>query len=58
MCQELNVPYLGSLPLDTKLARCCDEGRDLLSEMPDSPTIQSLKGIVKGNCPSTLALSK
>lgn len=48
MCKELNVPYLGSLPVDPRLARCCDQGVDFLSDMPDSPTVKTLQEIVGG----------
>lgn len=47
MCEELNVPFLGSLLLDPKITRCCDEGGDFISELPESPTIKSLQDIVK-----------
>lgn len=47
MCDEYNVPFLGTLPLDPKLARCCDEGRDYLTELPDSPAVKALGSIVE-----------
>lgn len=47
MCKELDVPFLGSLPVDSRLARCCDEGVDFLTDMPDSPTVKKLQGIVE-----------
>ncbi|XP_014207228.1 cytosolic Fe-S cluster assembly factor NUBP1 homolog [Copidosoma floridanum] len=47
MSEELNVEFLGSLPLDPLLARCCDEGKNFLTEMPDSPTVASLNAIIK-----------
>lgn len=47
MCKELNVPYLGSLPVDARLARCCDEGVDFLSDMPDSLTVKRLQDIAQ-----------
>lgn len=50
MCQELNVPYLGSLPVDPRLARCCDEGIDFLADMPDSPTVKKLQQIIERKC--------
>lgn len=31
MCEELKVPFLGSLPLDPRIARCCDEGKDFVT---------------------------
>ncbi|XP_075978676.1 NUBP iron-sulfur cluster assembly factor 1 isoform X2 [Anticarsia gemmatalis] len=47
MCSELDVPLLGSLPLDPVLARCCDDGRDFLTELPNSPAVVALKAIVE-----------
>ncbi|KAF5299851.1 hypothetical protein FQA39_LY11388 [Lamprigera yunnana] len=47
MCEDLNVPFLGSVPLDPKLARCCDEGKDYLKELPHSQAVQELNAIVK-----------
>ncbi|XP_008207591.1 cytosolic Fe-S cluster assembly factor NUBP1 homolog isoform X2 [Nasonia vitripennis] len=47
MSDDLNVEFLGTLPLDPLLARCCDEGKNFLIEMPDSPTIVALNTIVQ-----------
>lgn len=47
MSNELNVEFLGSIPLDPLLARCCDEGKNFLTEMPDSPTVSALNEICK-----------
>lgn len=47
MCLDLDVPFLGSLPLDPKIARCCDEGKDFLTDLPDSPAVLALKDIIK-----------
>uniref|UniRef100_A0A1B6IMI1 Cytosolic Fe-S cluster assembly factor NUBP1 homolog n=1 Tax=Homalodisca liturata TaxID=320908 RepID=A0A1B6IMI1_9HEMI len=47
MARELKIPFLGKLPLDPLLARCCDEGRNYLTEMPDSPTVSAVTEIVK-----------
>ena len=46
MCQEMQVKYLGQLPLDPRLAKCCDEGKDFLVECEKSPTVTAIKGIV------------
>ncbi|XP_049874650.1 cytosolic Fe-S cluster assembly factor NUBP1 homolog [Pectinophora gossypiella] len=46
MCAELDVPLLGSLPLDPVLARCCDDGRDFIHELPHSPAVQALRSIL------------
>lgn len=45
MCLDLDVPFLGSLPLDPKVARCCDEGKDIFTELPNSSYIETLKSI-------------
>lgn len=46
MCSDLNILFLGSLPLDPRLARCCDEGKDYVTELPDSPAVKTLNQIV------------
>lgn len=33
MCDEMNVPFLGSVPIDPKLARSCDEGNFVLAKI-------------------------
>ncbi|CAG9770915.1 unnamed protein product [Ceutorhynchus assimilis] len=47
MCQDLNVPFLGSLPLDPKVAKSCDNANDCFEEISDSPVLTALENIVK-----------
>lgn len=47
MCEDLNVPFLGSLPVEPKVARACDEGTNYLKLFPNSPTCLALKNIVE-----------
>ncbi|XP_033207451.1 cytosolic Fe-S cluster assembly factor NUBP1 homolog isoform X1 [Belonocnema kinseyi] len=47
LSEESNIEFLGSLPLDPLLARCCDEGNNVLTECPNSPVIPALKSIVQ-----------
>ncbi|XP_017783555.1 PREDICTED: cytosolic Fe-S cluster assembly factor NUBP1 homolog [Nicrophorus vespilloides] len=47
MCEDLNVPFLGQLPLDPRIARCCDEGKDFITEIPDSPAIKAINLIIE-----------
>ncbi|XP_043284965.1 cytosolic Fe-S cluster assembly factor NUBP1 homolog [Venturia canescens] len=47
MSKEMDIKFLGSLPLDPLVARCCDEGKNVLEEMPESPTVRALQEIVK-----------
>jgi Mrp family chromosome partitioning ATPase len=46
MCDEMGVKHLGKLPLDPRLAKCCDEGKDFLVEFADSPAVTAIKEIV------------
>ncbi|CAL7933678.1 unnamed protein product [Xylocopa violacea] len=47
MATELGIDFLGSLPLDPLLAKCCDEGKNFLTEVPESPTVMMLQEIVQ-----------
>ena len=47
MAKDLDVDFLGSLPLDPRLARCCDEGENFLTQVPESPTVLALQKIVQ-----------
>ncbi|KAL1518171.1 hypothetical protein ABEB36_001833 [Hypothenemus hampei] len=47
MCQELNVRFFGRLPLDPKVAKCCDQGQNFYDVVPDSPAIKSFENIVQ-----------
>lgn len=47
MCNDLKLKLLGSMPLDPRLARACDEGKDfLVDETAQSPAAQALASIV------------
>lgn len=46
MCKEMSATFLGKLPLDPRLARCCDEGKNFITEFENSSTVTSLKEIV------------
>uniref|UniRef100_A0A6P7G6C9 Cytosolic Fe-S cluster assembly factor NUBP1 homolog n=1 Tax=Diabrotica virgifera virgifera TaxID=50390 RepID=A0A6P7G6C9_DIAVI len=47
MCEDLGVPFLGSLPLDPRIARCCDEGKDFTTHLANSPALRASNEIVK-----------
>ncbi|XP_037522998.1 cytosolic Fe-S cluster assembly factor nubp1 [Rhipicephalus sanguineus] len=47
LCEELDLPFLGSLPLDPQLAKACDEGKLFLREHPDSPAAVASRDIVQ-----------
>ena len=41
------VPFLGSIPLDPRLAQCSDQGLNLYSQHPDSLVTQAYTNIVQ-----------
>lgn len=47
MAVDMGVPFLGSLPLDPRLARSCDEGTNFLIDMPDSPVVLAFNRLLK-----------
>ncbi|RUS20124.1 hypothetical protein BC937DRAFT_86312 [Endogone sp. FLAS-F59071] len=47
MADEMNVPFLGKIPLDPRLGRSCDEGVSFLDKYPDSPASQAYLEIIE-----------
>ncbi|CAL1535142.1 unnamed protein product [Lymnaea stagnalis] len=47
MAENLGERFLGSLPLDPRIAQCCDEGKSFFEEVPDSPAVSVFKAIVE-----------
>lgn len=43
---EMDIPFLGSVPLDPRLAQCCDRGENFLVQHEDSPTAQAVLDII------------
>jgi len=48
MCQDMQVKFLGSIPLDPRVARACDEGRFYMDEFPDSEATKGFEKVIKG----------
>ena len=46
IAKDMNVPFLGSIPMDPKIAEAGDSGRAMLGEDPDSPMAQAMKEII------------
>lgn len=46
MCNEMSVPFIGSLPLDSKITRACDQGENFIEDNLQSDAVQALNGIV------------
>ncbi len=49
MATDMQVPFLGKIPLDPRVARLSDEGKSFMEEFPDSPTTVAFKSIVNGS---------
>uniref|UniRef100_A0A0B6ZA93 Cytosolic Fe-S cluster assembly factor NUBP1 homolog n=1 Tax=Arion vulgaris TaxID=1028688 RepID=A0A0B6ZA93_9EUPU len=47
MAETLGERFLGTLPLDPRIAKCCDEGKSFIDEVPDSPAVAVFKTIVE-----------
>lgn len=47
MALEMNIPLLGRLPLDPRIAQCTDQGVDLIAEYADSKSVQGVQAIAQ-----------
>jgi ATP-binding protein involved in chromosome partitioning len=47
IAEELNVPFLGQIPLDSKICEDADKGRSFLKEHSDSNAAKAFQEIVK-----------
>ncbi len=47
IAEDMGVPFLGSIPLDPKIAESCDAGRAYIRDFADSPTARIMGDIVK-----------
>lgn len=52
MATEMDLRYLGSVPLDPKIAQCCDEGLNPFEQFPLSASVIDFRSIAS----STLSL--
>lgn len=46
MTETMNVKLLGRVPLDPRIAKCCDEGKSFLTQLPESPATKAYLKIV------------
>ncbi|PRP87936.1 nucleotide binding protein 1 [Planoprotostelium fungivorum] len=47
MCHDMDVKFLGSIPLDPRVARACDEGRFYMDEFPDSEATKGFQKVIE-----------
>ncbi|KAG0230999.1 cytosolic Fe-S cluster assembly factor nbp35 [Mortierella sp. GBA43] len=48
MAADTNVRFLGSIPLDPRIGKSCDQGLSFLEEYPDSPATLAYQNIIAG----------
>jgi Mrp family chromosome partitioning ATPase len=46
IAEDMRVPFLGSIPMDPKIAEACDEGRPYVASFAESPTAAIMRDIV------------
>lgn len=46
LCEELDLNFLGSVPLDPRIARCADTGESFVDLYPESPASKSFQEVI------------
>jgi Mrp family chromosome partitioning ATPase len=46
LANEYQIPFLGRLPMDPNLTRACDEGKNFITDSPQSPTTLFMLNLV------------
>jgi len=47
LAKETGIPFLGAVPLDSRIGMACDYGESFFDNFPDSPTCLALKEVVR-----------
>ncbi len=47
MCQDMQVPLLGRIPLEPQLLLSCEKGKCYATEFPTSQTANSIRQIIQ-----------
>lgn len=47
MADEMNVPFLGAIPIDPQIAIACDDGQAFISAYASSPTAETMRKIIQ-----------
>lgn len=47
MAKEMGVPFLGSIPLDPNLLRCCEKGQSYFTNCPNGTAIEAFNAVVQ-----------
>jgi nitrogenase subunit NifH len=46
MAEEMDVSFLGGIPLDPRIAKACDDGVSFIESFPDSASAKSYMDII------------
>ena len=46
MCKEMNVPFLGSIPLDPILLKSCEAGHSYVKNHPNAPSVDAFNNMI------------
>ncbi|EMC91788.1 hypothetical protein BAUCODRAFT_304747 [Baudoinia panamericana UAMH 10762] len=46
LARESGIPFLGAVPLDSRIGMACDYGESFFDNFPDSPTCKALRDVV------------
>lgn len=46
LCKDMNIPFLGAVPLDPRIGMACDFGQSFMDNFPDSPACTALRQVV------------
>ncbi|SPO28497.1 probable NBP35 - nucleotide-binding protein [Ustilago trichophora] len=47
LCKEIGLTFLGSIPLDPRIGKCCDLGISFTDEYPDSPATTAYLQVIE-----------
>ncbi len=47
LCKDMNIPFLGAIPLDPRIGMACDYGESFMDNFPDSPACKALRQVVR-----------
>lgn len=47
LAKEMDIPFLGSVPLDPRIGMACDYGESFFDSFPDSPACMAFKEVVR-----------
>lgn len=47
LAKDMEIPFLGAVPLDPRIGMACDYGESFFDNFPDSPACKALRGVVR-----------